>query len=141
MIANHPPGSDVSPAPPAVVDVDVDIAASDDGITVVVLFLRVVSVGFLVVALTIFDVVVNFVVVGRLRVAVNPIVVVTAAVIRVLVFIVIIEASLGLLPAFRSLRRPCDDNLYNMGRPRLVQREHGEWQWLLGRHCLWLWVQ
>ena len=49
MIANRPPGSDVSPAPPAVVDVDVDIAASDDGITVVVLFLCVISVGIIVV--------------------------------------------------------------------------------------------
>jgi hypothetical protein len=92
------------------VDVDVDIAASDDGIAVVVLFLCVVPVGFIVVALTIFDVVVIFVVVGQFRVAVNPIVAVTAAVIRVLVFVVVIEASVGLFPAFRSLRPPCDNN-------------------------------
>ena len=118
----------MSPAPPAVVDVDVDIAASDDGITVfvlflcvvsvgilvvitvVVLFLCVISVGILVVTLTIFDVVVVFVVVRRFRVAVNPIVAVDAAVIRVLVFVVVVEASVGVFPAFRSLRRPCDDN-------------------------------
>ncbi len=137
MIANRPPGSEnpenesadddtadatvgiipmspitttVSPAPPAVVDVDIDIAATNNGIAVVVLFLCVVSAGFLVVTLMIFDVVVVFVVVGRFRVAVNPIIAVAAAVIRVLVFVVVVEASVGLFPAFRSLRRPCDDN-------------------------------
>ncbi len=98
------------PRPPAVADVDVVIAASNDSIAVVILFLCVVSVGFLVVALTIFDVLMVFVIVGRFRVAVNPINAVAVAVIRVLVFVVIVEASVGLFPAFRSLRRPCDDN-------------------------------
>jgi len=51
------------------------------------------------------------------------------------------KATAGLFPAFRSLRRPCDDNLYNIESPRLVQREHCDWQRLLEWHCRWLWVQ
>ena len=109
IVPMSPITTTVSPAPPAVADVDVDIAASDNDIAVVVLILHVVSVRFLVVALTIFDVVIVFAVVGRFRVTVNPIVTV-AAVIRVLVFVVVVEASVGLFPAFRSLRLPCDDN-------------------------------
>jgi hypothetical protein len=51
------------------------------------------------------------------------------------------NATVGLFPAFRSLRRPCDDNLYNIGSPRLVQHEHFDWQWLSDWHCWWLWVK
>jgi hypothetical protein len=43
----------------------------------------------------------------------------------------IAEAATGLFQAFRSLRCPCDDNLYNIGSPRLEQHGHCDWQRLL----------